>query len=61
MKFLIIYIDEFEYPKQAWGMLETSFTKKNDALLQLLECDFLISLYVSTIKNLYRENEEPDP
>ncbi|XP_076921313.1 uncharacterized protein LOC143582704 [Bidens hawaiensis] len=63
------HIQELEYPKQAWDTLETLFTKKNDARLQLVEgelmtisqCDLPIAQYFRKVKNLCREIGELDP
>ncbi|CAM9003921.1 unnamed protein product [Rhodiola kirilowii] len=58
-----------ETPKEAWDTLESLFSQKNDARLQLLEkelmndsqCTMSISEYFLKVKNLCREMEQLDP
>ncbi|XP_076901667.1 uncharacterized protein LOC143556139 [Bidens hawaiensis] len=63
------HIQDHKYPKQAWDTLETLFTKKNDARLQLVEGELMtisqgdlpIAQYFRKVKNLCREIGELDP
>ncbi|XP_076898657.1 uncharacterized protein LOC143552277 [Bidens hawaiensis] len=66
---LLDHIQELEYQKQAWDTLETLFTKKNDARLQLVEGELMtssqgdlpMSQYFRIVKNLCLEIGELDP
>ncbi|KAJ0601440.1 putative RNA-directed DNA polymerase [Helianthus annuus] len=63
------HIQDLEYPKQAWETLETLFSKKDDARLQLLESELMtasqgdlsIPQYFRKVKNLCREIGDLDP
>ncbi|XP_076932165.1 uncharacterized protein LOC143597574 [Bidens hawaiensis] len=66
---LLEHIRDLETPKQAWDVLASFFSKKNDAKLQLLENEWLsvtqkeltIPQYFHKVKSLCREIGDLDP
>ncbi|KAJ0778942.1 putative RNA-directed DNA polymerase [Helianthus annuus] len=63
------HIQDLEYPKQTWDMLQSLFTKKNEVRLQLIEGelmsvsqgDLFIAQYFRKVKNQCREIGDLDP
>ncbi|CAM8881464.1 unnamed protein product [Rhodiola kirilowii] len=68
-KSLLARIEDAKTPKEAWDTLESLFSRKNAARLQLLEKELMnvsqgtmsISEYFLKVKNLCREMEQLDP
>ncbi|KAK1413456.1 hypothetical protein QVD17_35229 [Tagetes erecta] len=65
---LIDHIQDVEYPKQAWETIETLFSKKNDARLQMLEAELMktsqgdmsIPQFFRKVKSLCKEISDLD-
>ncbi|CAM8884632.1 unnamed protein product [Rhodiola kirilowii] len=68
-KSLLAHKEDAKTPKEAWDTLESLFSQKNAARLQLLEKELMnvsqgtmsISEYFLKVKNLCREMEQIDP